>query len=96
MKEPKFVTGERVGLVSESLPEKNGEYTVSRCRFAMTRNVTTGERSERYSYGLDGACIGVGGGGDDTLWHESALRKLPPNTPSTFEDCIFKPEKVNV
>lgn len=94
--EPKFVPAERVILESRSMPEHNGEYTVSRCRFAPTVDLVTGERSERYSYGLDGLYIGKGSDGDDILWSEKALRKLPPNTPTTFDESIWMPKEIKV
>lgn len=92
MNEPKFVPGERVILESKLNPECNGEHTVaSVCFYEEAFNINTSKLFRNiWLYKLDGVNACADG------WSEHALRKLPPNTPSAFEECIFKPEKVKV
>ena len=88
MKEPKFVPGERVILDSKHFPECNGGAIVLDAKFRYVHGP--------YYMPVDGWAYFCSVPAPNGMpFCESVLRKLPPNTPSTFEECIFKPEKVN-
>lgn len=92
MNEPKFVPGERVILESKRRTELNGEHTIESVQFfdRMRKIDTDGPISSGFLYVL----VGVDMRGDG--WIESALRKLPPETPATFDASIWAPNKETV
>lgn len=81
----KFSIGEAVIIQSVSSPELNGtETTILRIY------------KEDYEYSGVGYDTEVTLG-DDEVWHESALRKLPPpETLTSWEDCAFIPEGIEI
>lgn len=96
MREPKFVPGERVILDSTSSPELNGEAVVldawytsayvddTPAKMCWVYDLTIPHGLQR---GIDGPHPG---------WCEKALRKLPPETPATFDASIWVPNKESV
>ena len=91
MNEPKFVPGERVIIFSPDNTDHLKEGVVTDVIYSEWDGHDGEDLGSGYGYKTDA----------DTLpkleyWDDTELRKLPPNTPSTFEECIFKPEKVNV
>lgn len=82
--EPKFVPGERVGIIVLGGPDDgpllpfNGQITT------VTKVY---EDMEEFYYFTDIGC-------DDGLpWKEQCLRKLPPDTPAQFDESIWAPKK---
>ncbi|MGI4991006.1 hypothetical protein ACRXCV_00110 (plasmid) [Halobacteriovorax sp. GFR7] len=76
---PKFSLGERVRLVSQDYPEKNGIYYID----GMTQwwNQEDNTRTVIWAYTL----AGVESHNFNNLWNETALRKLPPKGKSFDE-----------
>lgn len=82
--EPKFVTGERVGIIVLGGPADG--YLLP-----FDGQITTVTKVEEYLgefyYFTDIGC-------DDGLpWKEPCLRKLPPDTPAQFDESIWAPKK---
>ena len=93
MSNPFFRVGEKVGLVSRSFPERNGEYTVRQvidkgdrytCR--LTGRTFTWE-SSRISYALE-ENPEMGSFDHEAVWFESALRKMYPKANKSFEQLL--------
>lgn len=92
MNEPKFVPGDRVVICTDGATSRthlDGAEAVV-LGVSWVDNWEGGDKPE-YGYSLDLSLHMPG-----FPCAERFLRKLPPNTPSTFEECIFKPEKVKV
>ncbi len=92
MNTPLFKVGERVGLVSRSLPQFNGEYTVERILNPREtfRSRVSGKLfrngSDNYSYLLNKTmvCEEI----DDVCWYESALRKIHKTSQFSFDELM--------
>ena len=93
MSNPLFRVGEKVGLVSKSFPERNGEYTVRQvigkgdsytCR--LTGN-TFIRSTNGLAYSLE-ENPEMGSFEHEAIWNESALRKIHPKANKSFEQLL--------
>jgi hypothetical protein len=89
-----FEVGERVRLVSKSLPQYNGEYTVDRVlQEGEVYNSRIDGKPLRnngggYSYLLDKPFISPRHSSGEVCWDESALRKIYPPSNFSFEQLL--------
>ena len=93
MNAPLYKVGERVGLVSRTFPERNGEYTVRQvlgkgdkfvCR--LTKD-THSWKFDRFAYILEEMCA-FGSWKHEAVWYESALRKLHKPSQFSFDELM--------
>ncbi len=86
---PKFCVGEEVALVSDVRPECNiDKVEVVKMSYSEDWECSvTGKIYSGYAYKLAHS---------HRLWPEPALRKLPPESRTGWEDCVWKPVKEKV
>ena len=92
---PLFSVGEEVILVSENLPQFNGEYvvTVIVCQGETHKCRHTGKtirylgKYNYYGYILDRICVGEERL-TESIWAERALRKKYPPSEFTFDELM--------
>lgn len=91
MREPKFVPGERVAVRGVASSEYDiDETTVTATEFVHGRLRGTGNAHSGWCYKTDHQP-------DKFMWFmEDSLRKLPPETPATFDASIWAPNKESV
>ena len=102
MGDPLFKVGERVGLVSKTFPERNGEYTVREvlpegagftCRLTG-RFLTRG--GVGYGYMLEELAMNGGNTVHEKPYHESALRKLHKPSKYSFNELLSEIKSCNM
>jgi hypothetical protein len=102
MSDPLYKVGERVGLVSKSMPQHNGEYIVERILAPNEMYVSRNDGStllsddNNYTYLLDKVflCERVGYG--EICWKESALRKLHKPSKYSFDELLSEIKSCNM
>ena len=89
MMRPKFCVDEEVQLRSKNCPDENSDRTVvARAEFGAFTDNISGEERVNWVYQLVHA--------GSKWWDESALRKIPPEDRTSWEDCVWQPDDMKV
>ena len=88
MNRPKFCVGEEVMIRCNDFPERNVDKTeVVRAEYDNYRDVITGKEAVEWCYKTESDID------ERDWWDETALRKLPPEDRTSWDNCIFNPLK---